>query len=162
MILRRLWELDHKEDWALKNWCFQIVVLEKTLKTPLDSKIKSVIPRGNQPWIFIGRTDAEASILWPPDVKSWLIGKDPDAGKIGGRRRRGQQRMRWLDIITNLVDMNQANSGRQRRTEEPGMLQSMGSQRVGHNLRDWTTTSETGSRVGLKGGHRWKKAGNPK
>ena len=79
-----MWELDYKESWALKNWCFWTVVLEKTLESPLDCKeIKLVNPRGNQPWIFIGRTDAEAEspVLWPPDVKSWLIGKDPDAGK---------------------------------------------------------------------------------
>ena len=78
------WELDHKEGWAPKNWCFWTVMLEKTLESPLDCKeIKPVNPKGNQPWIFIGRTEAEAkaSILWPPDVKSWLIGKDPDAGK---------------------------------------------------------------------------------
>ena len=79
-----LWELDYKESWALKNWCFWNVVLEKTLESPLDCKeIQPVHPKGNQSWIFIGRTDAEAetSILWPPDVKNWLIGKDPDAGK---------------------------------------------------------------------------------
>ena len=67
---------------TLKNWCFWIVVLEKTLKSPLDHKeIKPVNPKGNQPWIFIGRTDAEAPVLWSPDTKSWLTGKDPDAGK---------------------------------------------------------------------------------
>ena len=80
-------ELDHKEGWALKNWCFQIVVLEKTLASPLDSKeIKPISPRGTQPWIFIGKTDseAEAPVLWPPDGKSWLIGKNPDAGKDWG------------------------------------------------------------------------------
>ena len=79
-----IWELDYKESWAWKNWCFWTVVLEKTLESPLDCKeIKPVSPKGNQPWIFIGRTDAEAeiSILWPPDVKNWLIGKDPDAKK---------------------------------------------------------------------------------
>ena len=76
-----MWELDHKEGWALKNWCFWTVVLEKTLESPLDSKIKPVNPKGNQPWIFIGRTDAEAPIIWPPDAKSRLTGKDPDAGK---------------------------------------------------------------------------------
>ena len=87
-----MWELDYKESWALKNWCFWTVVLEKTLKSPLDSKeIQPVHPKGDQFWVFIGRTYAEAEIpiLWPPDVKSWLIGKDPDVGKIeGGRRRR--------------------------------------------------------------------------
>ena len=76
------WELDHKEVWTLKNWCFWIVVLEKTPESPLKNKeIKPVNPKGNQPWLFIGRTDAEAPILWPPDAKCQLIGKDPDAGK---------------------------------------------------------------------------------
>ena len=79
-----MWELDCEESWVLKNWCFWAVVLEKTLESPLDSKeIQPVHPKGNQSWIFIGRTDveAEAPILWPPDAKNWLIGKDPDAGK---------------------------------------------------------------------------------
>ena len=79
-----MWQLDHKGGWALKNWCLYTVVLEKTLESPLDSKkIKPINPKGNQPWIFIGRTDVEteAPILWPPDVKSLLIRKDPDAGK---------------------------------------------------------------------------------
>ena len=83
-------ELDHKEGWALKNCCFWTAVLEKTLKRPLDSKeIKPVNPNGNQSWIFIGRTDAEAPILWPPYVKSQLIGKDPDAGKDWGHEEKG-------------------------------------------------------------------------
>ena len=101
--------LDHKENWALKNWCFWIVVLEKTLESPLNFKeIKWVNLKGNQPWIFIGRTDVEAEppILQPPDAKSWLIWKDPDAWKIEGRRRRGWQRMRWLDGIIDLMDMS--------------------------------------------------------
>ena len=77
-----MWELDYKESWAPKNWCCWTVVLEKTLESPLDCKeIKPVNPKGNQPWIFIGKTDAEAPILWPPDAKSWLIAEDPDAGK---------------------------------------------------------------------------------
>ena len=85
-----MWELDHKEGQSLKNWCFWTVVLEKTLESPLDSKeIKPVNPKGNQSWIFIGRTDAEVPILWPPDVKSWLIGKDPDAGKDWGQEEKG-------------------------------------------------------------------------
>ena len=77
-----MWQLDHKEGWTLKNWCFWTVVLEKTLESPLDCKeIKLVNPKGNQPWIFIERTDAkaEAPVLWPPDVKSQLTGKDPNA-----------------------------------------------------------------------------------
>ena len=82
-----MWKLDYEESWLLKNWCFWTVVLEKTLESPLDSKeIKPLNPKGNLPWIFIRRTNAEAKapILWPPDVKSWLIGKDPDAGKHWG------------------------------------------------------------------------------
>ena len=100
-------ELDHKEGWALKNWWFWTVMLEKTLESSLDSKvIKPVNPKGNQPWIFNRRTDAEAPILWLPDVKSWLTGKDADAGKIEIRRGRGQQRMKWLNGITDSMDMS--------------------------------------------------------
>ena len=78
----QMWELDYKERWAPKNWCFWTVVLEKTLESPLDGKeIKPIKPKGNQSWIFTGRTDAEAPVLWPPDAKSCLIRTDPDAGK---------------------------------------------------------------------------------
>ena len=81
-------DLDHKEGWAQKNWCFWIVVLENILESPLDcKKIKPVNPKGNQPWILIGRTDAKVPILWPPDAKTQLNGKDPNVGKIKGRRR---------------------------------------------------------------------------
>ena len=86
------WELDYKESWALKNGCFWTVVLEKTLESPLDCKeIQPVHPKGDQSWVFIGRTDfeAETPILWPPDVKSWLIWKDPDAGKDWGQEEKG-------------------------------------------------------------------------
>ena len=103
-----MWELDYKESWAVKYWLFWTVVLEKTLKSPLDCKeIQPVHPKGDQSWVFIGRTDAEAETptLWPPDVKSWHIGKDPDAGKDWGQEERGQQRMRWLDGITDSMDM---------------------------------------------------------
>ena len=88
----QMWDLDHKEGWTLKIWCFQIVVLENTLKSPLDCKdIKPVNPKGNQLWIFTGRTvaKAEASILWPPDVKGQLTGKDPDAGKDWWQKEKG-------------------------------------------------------------------------
>ena len=88
----QMWELDHRESWAPKNWCFQIMVLEKTLESPLDWKeIKSVNPKGNQPWIFIGRTDAEAevAILWPPCVRSQLFGKDPDTGRDWRQEEKG-------------------------------------------------------------------------
>ena len=87
-----MWEVDSEESWAPKNWCFWIVVLEKTLESPLDCKeIQPVHPKGDQSWVFIGRTDAEAEtpILWPTHVKSWLIGKDPDAGRHWGHEEKG-------------------------------------------------------------------------
>ena len=103
-----MWDLDYKESWVLKNWRFWTVGL-KTLKSPLDCKeIQLFHPKGNQSWIFIGRIDAEAETprLGQPDAKNWFIWKYLDAGKIEGRRRRGQQRVRWLDGITNSVDMS--------------------------------------------------------
>ena len=87
-----MWELDYKESWAPKNWCFWTVVLEKTLESPLDCKeIQPVHPKGDQSWVFIGRTDVEAKtpILWPSDAESWLIWKDPDAGKDSGKGEKG-------------------------------------------------------------------------
>ena len=87
-----MWELDYKESWVPKNWCFWTVVLEKTLESPLDLKeIKPVNPKGNQSWIVIGRNDAEAQtpIVWPPDLKNWIIGKDPDAGKYWRQEEKG-------------------------------------------------------------------------
>ena len=87
-----MWELDYKESWAPKNWCFWTVMLEKTLESPLDCKeIQPAHPKGDQSWVFIGRTDvvAETPILWPPDVKSWFIWKDPDAGKDWGQEEKG-------------------------------------------------------------------------
>ena len=113
VVMYRCWELDHKEGWAQKNWCFRILVLEKTLESSLDcKKIKPVNPKGNQPRIFIGRTDAkaEAPLLWPPDVKSWLIGKNLDAGKDLRTREEGD-RMRWLDGIMVSITCIWANSG---------------------------------------------------
>ena len=92
-----MWELDYKESWVLKNWCFWTVVVEKILESPLDCKeIQPVHPKGDQSWIFTWSTDVEAEtpVLWPPDAESWLIWKDLMLGKIEGRRRRGQQRMR--------------------------------------------------------------------
>ena len=103
-----MWEVDHKEGWVPKNWCFQTVVLERILESPLDSKeIKPVNPKGNQPWIFIGRTDAKAEvpILWPPDAKSWLIGKDPGTQKDWRQKEKGWQN-RWLDCVTDSTDMS--------------------------------------------------------
>ena len=131
------WELDHKEGRALKNWYFQTVVLEKTLESPLDSKIKPVTIKGNQPWILIRRTNAEAEtpILWPPDVNSWLIWKDPDDGKDWRQKEKRvtededgwmASRMQWT--------WTWANSRKWWGTGRPGMLQSMWSRRVWH---DW-------------------------
>ena len=96
-----MWELDYKESWALKTWCFWTVVLEKTLESPLNCKeIQIVHPKGDQSWVFIGRTDFEAETpkLWPPDAKSWLIWKDPDAGKYWGQEEKGMtedEMVRW-------------------------------------------------------------------
>ena len=104
-----MWELDHKESWVPKNWCFWTVVLEKTLESPLDCKeIKPVNPKGNQSWIFIGRTDAEAKapILWPLMRRTDSFEKTLMLGKIEGRRRRGWRRMRWLDGITDLMHIS--------------------------------------------------------
>ena len=101
-----IWKVDCKENWVRKNWCFWTVVLEKTLESPLDCReIKPVSPNRNQSWIFIGRTDAEAEapIVWPPDAKSWLIGKDPDAGKDWRQEEKGMTENEmvgwhhWLD-----------------------------------------------------------------
>ena len=102
-----MWELDYKESWAPKNWCFWTVVLEQILESPLDCKeIQPVHPQGDQSWVFIGRTDVEveAPILWPSDAKSRLMWKGPDAGEDEGRRIMGWQRMIWLDGITDSVD----------------------------------------------------------
>ena len=134
-----MWELDYKESWTLKNWCFWTVVLEKTLESPLDCKdIQLVHPKGNHSWIFIARTDAEAEtpILWPPDVKNWLIGRDPDAEKVEGRRE-GDDRGwdGWVASPTHWIWV-WAYSGSWRWTGRAGVLQSMGSQRVGC---DWVT-----------------------
>ena len=103
-----MWELDCEESWAPKNWCFWIV-LKKTLESLLDCKeIHPAHPKGNQSWVFIGRTDIEAEIpiLWPPEVKSRLIWKYPDLGMTEGWRRWGWQRMRWLDDIMDSMDMS--------------------------------------------------------
>ena len=129
-----VWELDYKESWLPKNWCFWTVVLEKTLENPLDFlEIQTVLPKGNQSWTVIGRTDAEAEapILWTPDAKNRPFGKTLLLGKIEDRGRRGGQRMRWLDGIIDLKGMSWASSGSWWWTWSPGVLQSMGFQRVG-------------------------------
>ena len=104
-----MWELDYKESWAPKIWCFWNMVLEKTLESPLDWKeIQPVHSKGDHPWVFFERSDAKAEtlILWSSDVKSQLIRKDPNAGGNLRQEERGQQRMRWLDGITESKDMN--------------------------------------------------------
>ena len=149
-----MWELDYKESWAPKNWCFWAMVLEKTLESPLDCKeIQPVHTIWNQYWIFIGRTDAEAEtpIPWPPDAKNWLIRKDPDAGKDWGQEEKGRQRMRWLYgtidsrtwvWVNSRTHVHRpwtwvwVNSRSWWWTGRPGVLQPRGSQRVGH---DWAT-----------------------
>ena len=132
-----MWELDYKEGWAPKNWCFWIVVLEKTLESPLDCKeIKPINSEGYQPWIFTGRDDAEAEvlILWPPDGKSWLIGKDPDVGKVrAGVEGDDRGWDGWMASWTQWTRV-WANSGRWWRTGKLGVLQSVRLQRIQHDL----------------------------
>ena len=123
-----MWELDHKESWVPKNQCFWTVVLEKTLKSPLDCKeIQPVHPKGDQSSVFIGRTDVEAEtpVLWPPDVKSYLLEKTLMLGGIGSRKRRARQRMRLLDGVTDSMDMVWVDSGCWWWTGRPGGLQFM-------------------------------------
>ena len=133
-----MWELDHKEGWTTKNRCFRIVVLEKTLDSPLDSKIKPVSPKGNQTWIFIGRTDAEAEapIVWTPDSKSGHSGEDPDPGKEWRQKILEGGGRGWDGCIASPIQWTWlwANSGKRWRTEEPGMLQATVSQRARHDL----------------------------
>ena len=134
-----VWELDHKESWALKNWCFWTVKLKKTLEGPLDCKeIKPVHPKGNQSWIFIGRTDAEAEapVPWPLDVKTWLIGKDPNAGKDWRREEKGTTEDAMVGWHHQLGGY-ESEKLRELVIEKPGMLQSMGLQSQ-TQLSDWT------------------------
>ena len=139
-----MWELDYKESWATKNWCFWNVMLENILENLLVCKeIQPAHPKGNQSWIFIGRTDAEAEtpILWPPDVNNWLIGKDPDAGKDWRREEKGmtEDEMVWMASLTPWTWV-WVNSGSWLWTGRPGMLWSMGSQSR-TQLSDWTELS---------------------
>ena len=134
-----MWELDCQESWAPKNWCFLTVVLEKTLESPLDCKeIQPVHSEGDQPWDFFGRNDAKAetSVLWPPHAKSWLIGKDSEAGRDWGQEEKGtteDEMAGWHHWLDGRVWVN---SGSWWWTGRPGVLRFMGSQRVRH---DWAT-----------------------
>ena len=135
-----MWELEYKENWVPKNWCFWTVVLEKTLECPLDYKeIQPVHPKGDQSWVFIGRTDVEAEIpiLWPPHEKSWLIWKDPDAGKDLRAGGEGDDRGwdGWMASPTQWTCI-WVNSGSWWWAGRPGVLRFMGLQRVRH---DWAT-----------------------
>ena len=134
-----MWDLDYKERWVPKNWYFWTVVMEKTLESPLDcEEIQPAHPKRNQSWILIARTDVEAEtpVFWPPDAKNRLIWKTLILGKIEGGRRRGKQRMKWLDGIVNSNGMSLSKTRNWWWTGRPGMLQSMKWQRLGHN---WVT-----------------------
>ena len=134
-----MWELDYKESWAQKNWCFWTVVSEKSLESPLDCKeIQPVHPKGDQSWVFIGRTDvgAKTPIFWPPDAKSWLIGKDPDVGEDWRQDEKGTTEDEMVGWHHRLWAWVWVNSRSWWGTGRPGVLLFMGSQRVGHN---WAT-----------------------
>ena len=143
-----MWELDYKEIWGLKNWCFWTVVLEKTLGSPLDCKeIKPINPKGNQSWIFIGKTEAEveAPKLWPPDAKNWVMEKTLMLGKIEGRRRRGWRRARWHHSMDKSVSKLLESMDRE------GLHAAVhGIARSQTRLSEWTTTKRVAKFIDIK------------
>ena len=139
-----MWELTHKEDWAPKSWCFQTVVLEKTLESPLDCReIKPVNSRVNQFWTFIEstRAAAEAPIPWPLDVKCWFIRKHPYAGKDWRQEEKGWQRIRWLDGVTNSTDMKLSKLWEMVKDRDSRHAAVHGIAKSWKQLRDWTTAT---------------------
>ena len=140
-----MWELDYKENWVPKNWCFWTVVLERTLESPLDCKeIKAVHPKRNQSWIFLESTDAEAEtpILWPPDVKNWLIGKDPDVGKDWWQKEKGMTDDEMLDCITNSMYMKLSKLREQVMDREAWHAAVHGVTKNWTQLSDWTELTD--------------------
>ena len=134
-----MWELDYKESWVPKNWCFWTVMLEKTLENPLDCKeIKPVNPKGNQSWIFISRTDAEAPILWPPDVKNWLTGKDPGAGKDWRREEKEKTEDEMVGWHHLSVDMSLSKLRELVMDREAWQVVVHGVTKSQTQLSDWT------------------------
>ena len=136
-----MWQLDHKEGWLLKNWCFQTGVLEETLESPLDCKeIQPVHPKGDQSWVFIGRTDAGqyfGHLMWRPD----LLEKTLVLGKIKGKRRRGWQRIRWLDGIPDSIDMSQSKLQETVKDREAWCVAAHGVAKSQTWLSPWTITT---------------------